>query len=120
MFTSDCFRQFYDEVCRVPDIDQYFAMDEFSDYAALAKPTVLISMGQLITLHKVCLNNSLHVMSTSILICCPFAPAFLIFLQMLLENCISLTHGQKADRLNELLDDFGTSEPSVNEFFGNT
>lgn len=39
--------------CRVPEPEERFAMDEYSDMVAVAKPVVYITVGELLNTHRV-------------------------------------------------------------------
>lgn len=39
--------------CQVPEPEERFAMDEYSDMVAVAKPVVYITVGELVNTHRV-------------------------------------------------------------------
>ncbi|XP_056672219.1 ras GTPase-activating-like protein IQGAP3 [Monodelphis domestica] len=51
------FRKFICKACRVPEPEERFAMDEYSDMVALAKPVVYITVGELVNTHKLLLEH---------------------------------------------------------------
>jgi hypothetical protein len=38
----------------VPELEEYFDIDEYFDYISITKPTVVLPLGDLIKLHQVC------------------------------------------------------------------
>lgn len=50
------YRQYFAKVCDVPDAEKHFGMDKYIDYTTMTKPTVVISIGELVNLHKVNYN----------------------------------------------------------------
>lgn len=46
-------RKFICRACRVPEPEERFAIDEYSDMVAVAKPMVYITVGELISTHRV-------------------------------------------------------------------
>lgn len=46
-------RKFICRACRVPEPEERFAIDEYSDMVAVAKPMVYITVGELIGTHRV-------------------------------------------------------------------
>ncbi|XP_008568753.1 PREDICTED: ras GTPase-activating-like protein IQGAP3 [Galeopterus variegatus] len=51
------FRKFICRVCQVPEPEERFAMDEYSDMVAVAKPMVYITVGELVNTHKLLLEH---------------------------------------------------------------
>ncbi|XP_068963695.1 ras GTPase-activating-like protein IQGAP3 isoform X1 [Petaurus breviceps papuanus] len=51
------FRKFICKACRVPEPEERFAMDEYSDMVAVAKPMVYITVGELINTHRLLLEH---------------------------------------------------------------
>ncbi|KAM5256188.1 ras GTPase-activating-like protein IQGAP3 [Ctenodactylus gundi] len=51
------FRKFICRACQVPEPEERFAMDEYSDMVAVAKPVVYITVGELINTHKLLLEH---------------------------------------------------------------
>uniref|UniRef100_G3WR35 IQ motif containing GTPase activating protein 3 n=1 Tax=Sarcophilus harrisii TaxID=9305 RepID=G3WR35_SARHA len=51
------FRKFIYKACRVPEPEERFAMDEYSDMVAVAKPMVYITVGELINTHRLLLEH---------------------------------------------------------------
>ncbi|XP_059122514.1 ras GTPase-activating-like protein IQGAP3 [Peromyscus eremicus] len=54
------FRKFIYRACRVPEPEERFAIDEYSDTVAVAKPVVYITVGELISTHKLLLEHQDH------------------------------------------------------------
>nr|XP_042135220.1 ras GTPase-activating-like protein IQGAP3 isoform X2 [Peromyscus maniculatus bairdii] len=54
------FRKFIYRACRVPEPEERFAVDEYSDMVAVAKPVVYITVGELISTHKLLLEHQDH------------------------------------------------------------
>lgn len=46
-------RRFVCRACQVPEPEERFAMDEYSDMVAVSKPTVYITVGELVNTHRV-------------------------------------------------------------------
>ncbi|XP_023569608.1 ras GTPase-activating-like protein IQGAP3 [Octodon degus] len=51
------FRKFIYKACQVPEPEERFAMDEYSDMVAVAKPVVYITVGELINTHRLLLEH---------------------------------------------------------------
>ncbi|XP_031230195.1 ras GTPase-activating-like protein IQGAP3 [Mastomys coucha] len=51
------FRKFICRACRVPEPEERFAIDEYSDMVAVAKPMVYITVGELISTHRLLLEH---------------------------------------------------------------
>ena len=51
-------RQFFKSVCDVPEPEEKFNMDEFSDAVLLSKPVIFISLKEVIDTHRVCCYSS--------------------------------------------------------------
>ncbi|XP_010642100.1 ras GTPase-activating-like protein IQGAP3 [Fukomys damarensis] len=51
------FRKFICRACQVPEPEERFMMDEYSDTVALAKPVVYITVGELIDTHRLLLEH---------------------------------------------------------------
>ncbi|XP_062961917.1 ras GTPase-activating-like protein IQGAP3 [Cynocephalus volans] len=51
------FRKFICRACQVPEPEERFAMDEYSDMVAVAKPMVYITVGELVNTHKLLLEH---------------------------------------------------------------
>lgn len=51
------FRKFICRACRVPEPEERFAIDEYSDMVAVAKPMVYITVGELIGTHRLLLEH---------------------------------------------------------------
>ncbi|XP_034357386.1 ras GTPase-activating-like protein IQGAP3 [Arvicanthis niloticus] len=51
------FRKFICRACRVPEPEERFAIDEYSDMVAVAKPMVYITVGELINTHRLLLEH---------------------------------------------------------------
>ncbi|KAM4860776.1 ras GTPase-activating-like protein IQGAP3 [Thomomys bottae] len=51
------FRKFISRACQVPEPEERFAMDEYSDMVAVAKPIVYITVGELVSTHKLLLEH---------------------------------------------------------------
>lgn len=47
------YRKFVCRACQVPEPEERFAMDEYSDMVAVAKPVVYITVGELVNTHRV-------------------------------------------------------------------
>uniref|UniRef100_A0A2K6SPG7 IQ motif containing GTPase activating protein 3 n=1 Tax=Saimiri boliviensis boliviensis TaxID=39432 RepID=A0A2K6SPG7_SAIBB len=71
------FRKFIHRACQVPEPEERFAVDEYSDMVAVAKPVVYITVGELVNTHRLLLEH---------------------------QDCIAPDH---QDPLHELLDDLG-------------
>ena len=54
---SDAPRKFLQAVCDVPEPEERFNMDEYSEMVILNKPVVYISIGELLNTHKVHVLN---------------------------------------------------------------
>lgn len=46
-------RKFICRACQVPEPEERFTMDEYSDMVAVAKPMVYITVGELVSTHRV-------------------------------------------------------------------
>nr|XP_045732294.1 ras GTPase-activating-like protein IQGAP3 [Mirounga angustirostris] len=51
------FRRFVCRACQVPEPEERFAMDEYSDMVAVAKPIVYITVGELVNTHRLLLEH---------------------------------------------------------------
>uniref|UniRef100_A0A8D2AQP3 IQ motif containing GTPase activating protein 3 n=1 Tax=Sciurus vulgaris TaxID=55149 RepID=A0A8D2AQP3_SCIVU len=51
------FRKFICRACQVPEPEERFAMDEYSDMVAVAKPMVYITVGELVNTHRLLLEH---------------------------------------------------------------
>ncbi|XP_050022262.1 ras GTPase-activating-like protein IQGAP3 [Alexandromys fortis] len=51
------FRKFIHRACQVPEPEERFAIDEYSDMVAVAKPVVYITVGELISTHRLLLEH---------------------------------------------------------------
>ncbi|XP_004480659.2 ras GTPase-activating-like protein IQGAP3 isoform X1 [Dasypus novemcinctus] len=51
------FRKFICRACQVPEPEERFAMDEYSDMVAVAKPVVYITVGELTNTHRLLLEH---------------------------------------------------------------
>ncbi|CAK6439514.1 unnamed protein product [Pipistrellus nathusii] len=51
------FRRFVCRACQVPEPEERFAMDEYSDTVAVSKPTVYITVGELVNTHRLLLEH---------------------------------------------------------------
>ncbi|XP_039107328.1 ras GTPase-activating-like protein IQGAP3 isoform X2 [Hyaena hyaena] len=51
------FRRFAVRACQVPEPEERFVMDEYSDMVAVAKPVVYITMGELVSTHRLLLEH---------------------------------------------------------------
>ncbi|KAF0880586.1 IQGA3 protein, partial [Crocuta crocuta] len=51
------FRRFAVRACQVPEPEERFAMDEYSDMVAVAKPVVYITVGELVSTHRLLLEH---------------------------------------------------------------
>ncbi|XP_057582766.1 ras GTPase-activating-like protein IQGAP3 isoform X5 [Hippopotamus amphibius kiboko] len=51
------FRRFVCRACQVPEPEERFAMDEYSDMVAVAKPVVYITAGELVNTHRLLLEH---------------------------------------------------------------
>uniref|UniRef100_UPI002953272E ras GTPase-activating-like protein IQGAP3 n=1 Tax=Panthera onca TaxID=9690 RepID=UPI002953272E len=51
------FRRFVCRACQVPEPEERFAMDEYSDMVAVAKPVVHITVGELVNTHRLLLEH---------------------------------------------------------------
>lgn len=51
---SVSYRKFFAFVCEVPEPEEKYNMDEFSDAVALSKPIIFISIKEILDTHKVC------------------------------------------------------------------
>lgn len=51
------FRRFICRACQVPEPEERFAMDEYSDMVAVAKPVVYITVGELVNTHRLLLEH---------------------------------------------------------------
>eukprot|EP00074_Homo_sapiens_P112482 XP_024309043.1 ras GTPase-activating-like protein IQGAP3 isoform X3 [Homo sapiens] len=71
------FRKFIHRACQVPEPEERFAVDEYSDMVAVAKPMVYITVGELVNTHRLLLEH---------------------------QDCIAPDH---QDPLHELLEDLG-------------
>ncbi|XP_062048484.1 ras GTPase-activating-like protein IQGAP3 isoform X3 [Lepus europaeus] len=55
--THHKFRKFVCRACQVPEPEERFAMDEYSDMVAVAKPMVYITVGELVNTHRLLLEH---------------------------------------------------------------
>ncbi|XP_036297872.1 ras GTPase-activating-like protein IQGAP3 isoform X1 [Pipistrellus kuhlii] len=55
--THSKFRRFVCRACQVPEPEERFAMDEYSDMVAVSKPTVYITVGELVNTHRLLLEH---------------------------------------------------------------
>uniref|UniRef100_A0A5F9CYM5 IQ motif containing GTPase activating protein 3 n=1 Tax=Oryctolagus cuniculus TaxID=9986 RepID=A0A5F9CYM5_RABIT len=55
--THHKFRKFVCRACQVPEPEERFAMDEYSDMVAVAKPVVYITVGELVNTHRLLLEH---------------------------------------------------------------
>uniref|UniRef100_A0A8C3NPV4 Uncharacterized protein n=1 Tax=Geospiza parvula TaxID=87175 RepID=A0A8C3NPV4_GEOPR len=55
--THSKFRRFISAACCVPEPEQRFDMDEYSEMVAVAKPVIYITVGELINTHKLLLEH---------------------------------------------------------------
>ncbi|NXL40305.1 IQGA3 protein, partial [Glaucidium brasilianum] len=55
--THDKFRRFISAACCVPEPEERFNVDEYSEMVAVAKPVIYISVGELINTHKLLLEH---------------------------------------------------------------
>ncbi|NXO20605.1 IQGA3 protein, partial [Cisticola juncidis] len=55
--THDRFRDFIAAACCVPEPEERFNMDEYSEMVAVAKPVIYITVGELINTHKLLLEH---------------------------------------------------------------
>ncbi|NXF67219.1 IQGA3 protein, partial [Ciccaba nigrolineata] len=55
--THDKFRRFISAACCVPEPEERFNMDEYSEMVAVAKPVIYISVGELVNTHKLLLEH---------------------------------------------------------------
>ncbi|XP_042832302.1 ras GTPase-activating-like protein IQGAP3 isoform X1 [Panthera tigris] len=51
------FRRFVCRACQVPEPEERFAMDEYSDMVAVAKPVVHVTVGELVNTHRLLLEH---------------------------------------------------------------
>uniref|UniRef100_G1PDV0 IQ motif containing GTPase activating protein 3 n=1 Tax=Myotis lucifugus TaxID=59463 RepID=G1PDV0_MYOLU len=51
------FRRFICRACQVPEPEERFAMDEYSDMVAVSKPMVYITVGELVNTHRLLLEH---------------------------------------------------------------
>ncbi|XP_006775791.1 PREDICTED: ras GTPase-activating-like protein IQGAP3 [Myotis davidii] len=51
------FRRFIGRACQVPEPEERFAMDEYSDMVAVSKPMVYITVGELVNTHRLLLEH---------------------------------------------------------------
>ncbi|XP_041274538.1 ras GTPase-activating-like protein IQGAP1 [Onychostruthus taczanowskii] len=86
------FRRFFQAACEVPELQDKFNIDEYSDLVTLTKPVIYISIGEIINTHTLLLDH---------------------------QDAIAPEHN---DPIHELLDDLGevpTIESLIGEGFGN-
>ncbi|PIO30709.1 hypothetical protein AB205_0041210, partial [Aquarana catesbeiana] len=111
-------RKFFQAACEVPEPEEKFNIDEYSDLVTLSKPIIYISIEEIINTHS--FSTALNFL---LIICIPSVISELhphIFLytlkELLLEHqdAISPDHN---DVLHELLEDLG-SVPDVESFLG--
>ncbi|XP_053460502.1 ras GTPase-activating-like protein IQGAP3 isoform X2 [Nycticebus coucang] len=55
------FRKFICRACQVPEPEERFAMDEYSDMVAVAKPLVYVTVGELVNTHRLLLEHQDHI-----------------------------------------------------------
>ncbi|KAM9244572.1 ras GTPase-activating-like protein IQGAP3 [Dugong dugon] len=55
--THQKFRKFICRACQVPEPEERFAVDEYSDMVAVAKPVVYITVGELVNTHRLLLEH---------------------------------------------------------------
>ncbi|XP_060057602.1 ras GTPase-activating-like protein IQGAP3 [Erinaceus europaeus] len=51
------FRRFICRACQVPEPEERFAMDEYSDMVAVSKPVVYVTVGELVNTHRLLLEH---------------------------------------------------------------
>uniref|UniRef100_A0A8C8EAU0 IQ motif containing GTPase activating protein 3 n=1 Tax=Otus sunia TaxID=257818 RepID=A0A8C8EAU0_9STRI len=83
--THDKFRRFISAACCVPEPEERFNVDEYSEMVAVAKPIIYISVGELVNTHKLLLEH---------------------------QDSIAPHHGDPLHELLEDLDDSGAHHPS--------
>ena len=49
--------KFFQAACDVPEMEEKFTIDEYSDIITLSKPIVFISIGEIINTHSVSLRS---------------------------------------------------------------
>ncbi|XP_006818327.1 ras GTPase-activating-like protein IQGAP1 [Saccoglossus kowalevskii] len=82
------FRQYFAAVCQVPDLEEKFNMNEFSDFTTTTKPVIYISAREICDTHA-----------------------------LLLEHQDVLTQDAN-DPLHELLEDLGDQQPDIEDLIG--
>ncbi|KAF6293016.1 IQ motif containing GTPase activating protein 3 [Rhinolophus ferrumequinum] len=55
------FRRFVCRACQVPEPEERFAVDEYSDMVAVAKPVVYVTVGELVNTHRLLLEHQDHI-----------------------------------------------------------
>ena len=76
-------RKFLQAVCDVPEPEERFNMDEYSEMVILNKPVVYISISELLNTHKVRIlnfNNNNYDVCTGICILCIFIYLFIFII----------------------------------------
>ncbi|XP_009890370.1 PREDICTED: ras GTPase-activating-like protein IQGAP3 [Charadrius vociferus] len=86
--THNKFRRFISAACCVPEPEERFNMDEYSEMVAVAKPVIYITVGELINTHKLLLEH---------------------------QDCIAPCHGDPLHELLEDLDELPTVQSLVGE-----
>lgn len=57
---SSSFRVFFQSACDVPELEEKFNIDEYSDMVTLSKPVIYISIEEIINTHSVKPNTNIH------------------------------------------------------------
>lgn len=60
MTDSSSFRVFVQSACDVPELEEKFNIDEYSDMVTLSKPVIYISVEEIINTHSVNPNPSIY------------------------------------------------------------
>lgn len=60
MTDSSPFRVFFQSACDVPELEEKFNIDEYSDMVTLSKPVIYISVEEIINTHSVNPNTSIY------------------------------------------------------------
>ncbi|KAM8779145.1 ras GTPase-activating-like protein IQGAP2 [Rhynchonycteris naso] len=55
--TYQKFRKYFKEACNVPEPEEKFNMDKYTDVAAVSKPVIYISIGEIISTHSLLLEH---------------------------------------------------------------
>uniref|UniRef100_A0A8C0B2T7 IQ motif containing GTPase activating protein 1 n=1 Tax=Buteo japonicus TaxID=224669 RepID=A0A8C0B2T7_9AVES len=94
------FRRFFQAACEVPELQDKFNIDEYSDLVTLTKPVIYISIGEIINTHTVSIHQSQ-------LLSCTVLTKKILLTKRLIVDVIRF---QPGETLTEILETPATSE----------